>query len=104
MFDTQGIAEKFLMEGAYVVILDYREDVLADTVKYLKQKTLNVHVDAVVCDLNQPDQIETAAERSWQWYEGLDILVNDAGIAVRESFTDIPFAQWQDTMNVNLNA
>ncbi|MGG1552467.1 SDR family NAD(P)-dependent oxidoreductase [Paenibacillus ferrarius] len=103
-----GIAETFLQEGAHVVLLDYRADELAQTAERLREaarkRARDVEVATVVCDLSVPAQVEQAAEAVWRTWGGIDLLVNNAGIAQREAFVDIPLARWEKIIDVNLNA
>ncbi|NOU87735.1 glucose 1-dehydrogenase [Paenibacillus sp. LMG 31460] len=104
----QGIADKFVQEGASVVLLDYRADQLevsADTIRRLALERGQVaQVATVVCDLSVPEQVDNAAQSAWDCWAGIDILVNNAGIATREPFVDIPLSRWQQVININLNA
>ncbi|OAS17246.1 hypothetical protein A8708_01965 [Paenibacillus oryzisoli] len=104
----QGIAAKFVQEGASVVLLDYREDQLEASAEAIRKQAIDrgqsAHVATVVCDLSVPEQVDEAAQRAWAYWDGIDILVNNAGIATREFFIDIPLSRWQQVININLNA
>ncbi|RAV16375.1 SDR family NAD(P)-dependent oxidoreductase [Paenibacillus contaminans] len=104
----QGIAEKFVMEGASVVLLDFRADQLEESAaairKAARERGIDVEVSSVVCDLSEPEQVDKAAQAAWDCWGGIDILINNAGIATRESFVDIPLSRWQKIIDVNLNA
>jgi len=105
-----GIASRFLREGADVIILDVRKDQLAVALDSLRQETADsgksqkLRVESIICDLADPNQIEHAATTAWKLFGGLDILINNAGIAVRETFTEIPFERWRNIIDVNLHA
>ncbi len=105
-----GIATRFLREGASVFLIDLREEQLTATVEQLQSIAQSlpaghsVQVHAAVCDLADSDQVLHTAKLAWDTLGGLDILINNAGIAVREPFVDIPYQRWLDIMNVNLNA
>lgn len=58
----------------------------------------------MVCDLGRPEQVAEAASQAWDLFGGVDILINNAGIAVRERFEDIPYERWLNIMDINLNA
>lgn len=98
----KGIAKRFLDEGASVILLDKNESDLLETIAELGQE--NGQLEYIVCDLSNDEQLQTAAERAWNYWDGLDVLVNNAGIAVREPFLDIPQANWDRIMDVNVRA
>jgi len=96
----EGIASRFIREGARVVALDYREDQLAESAsKYDASRYAYV-----VSDLRQPESAADAVKKAWDVWGGIDIIVNNAGVAVMEPFTDIAFDSWTNVLNVNLNA
>lgn len=105
-----GIAERFIREGASVFLVDLREEQLTGAVEQLKKQALSlphgdsIQVHSAVCDLADAAQVERVAVLAWDTLAGLNILINNAGIAVREPFTSIPYQRWLDIVNVNLNA
>ncbi|MBD2843692.1 SDR family oxidoreductase [Paenibacillus sp. IB182496] len=103
-----GIARRFLAEGARVVLLDRDEAGLAEALRSLQLLREDSAADAnaltEVCDLGDPAALEAAAERAMTRLGGLDVLVNNAGIAYREAFLDIPLAQWEAVFDVNVRA
>lgn len=98
----RGIAEKFLEEGARVILLDKDEKNLKDTIIQLKSKKGIAH--AIVCDIAQEKELRLAIEQSWDYWDGLDVLINNAGLALRESFVDISISNWDLIMDINLRA
>lgn len=105
-----GVAARFVQEGASVFIVDLREEQLIQSIEQLRIQTQSmangssIRLHSAVCDLADPDQVELTAKLAWDTLGGIDILINNAGIAVREPFTDIPYQRWLDIINVNLNA
>lgn len=101
-----GIAQIFLREGAKLVLLDKREEELKRTSEKLKGtgSLEQKQVDYVVCDLSDSLQLEKAAKSAWECYGGLDILINNAGIATREGFLDLSLETWEQVIDVNLKA
>ncbi|MFD0714486.1 SDR family NAD(P)-dependent oxidoreductase [Paenibacillus sp. GCM10027626] len=101
----EGIARRFLEEGAKVIALDYREDQLAEQAeKYKANLPAGAAYGYIVADLRQPEQAAAAVQQAWAKWDGLDVVVNNAGIAVLEPFEEITYNTWSDIMNVNLNA
>lgn len=97
-----GIAQRFLEEGAKIFIVDRLEEKLQETTGHFRQ--VYAHVESAVCDVSKPEELERIASLSWQQWGGIDILINNAGIAVREPFLDITLQYWEHLMNVNLKA
>ena len=60
------------------------------------------------CDITNPEAAEQLIETAQQALDGLDVLVNNAGISQRHQFDDIDYATWQETwqriVNTNLTA
>ncbi|WP_127579345.1 SDR family NAD(P)-dependent oxidoreductase [Paenibacillus koleovorans] len=103
-----GIAERFVREGASVFLLDVREEALAAAVNQLNahqtEGRSSTQAYGELCDLGNPEQITRVAQKAWQTLGGIDVLINNAGIATREPFTSIPYERWQQILNVNLTA
>ena len=60
------------------------------------------------CDIVDPDSVSQLIDQADQDFDGLDVLVNNAGISQRYRFEDIDYATWQDTwrriVDTNLTA
>ena len=60
------------------------------------------------CDITDPDAAEQLIETAEQALDGLDVLVNNAGVSQRHQFEDIDYSTWQETwqriVNTNLTA
>ncbi|MFX0211621.1 MAG: SDR family NAD(P)-dependent oxidoreductase [Candidatus Hodarchaeota archaeon] len=90
-------AERFLEEGARVVVLDRDEKSLKDLSSQLSELSGTINVDvtdpvAVTRGFNELDDI----------FNGLDVLINNAGISIRHTFTEITLVDWQKVLDVNL--
>lgn len=96
----RGIVEKYLKSNCKVIILDKDAESLAKTVAELN--VLYGNIEPIVCDLANEEEIRQTAEWAYDLWDGLDILINNAGFAVRELFTDIPLKTWDQIMHVNL--
>ena len=49
------------------------------------------------CDIVNPEAVEQLIDQADQDFDGLDVLVNNAGISQRHQFEDIDYATWQET-------
>lgn len=98
----QAMASDMAAAGAAVVLVARREDKLEEAVKRITAR--NGKAAWVVADMEQIDQLEGLAEKAASFFGAPDILVNAAGINLREPSEVITESSWQKTLNVNLTA
>ncbi|WP_160806692.1 glucose 1-dehydrogenase [Virgibacillus salexigens] len=96
----RGIAEKFLSAGCKVVLLDKDEQKLSAALQDLAELKGASH--AVICDISDENEVQSAADVCWKCWDGLDILINNAGWAAREPFLEISLANWDKILEINL--
>jgi NAD(P)-dependent dehydrogenase (short-subunit alcohol dehydrogenase family) len=94
----EATAVRFLEEGAQVVILDKdREGCSRFDQERPKLK------GTIVADVSDPKSVAQAFEKLDNLLNGLDVLINNAGISIRHPFLDIEAKDWLQVMEVNLN-
>ena len=98
---TRGIgratAELFLKEG-YKVLFIYGKS---------EQQALELASMGAFgyrADLSKEEEIKAVCERILSEHEGVDVLINNAGIAHFSLVTDVTFEDWQRVRCVNLDA
>ncbi len=96
----RATALAFAERGVPVVLVGRASAALNDTATRCLRHVAS-HV--VVCDLAVPEQIERAARQALD-IGPIDVLVNNAGIAVRASLTDVTLTSYTEQMNTNLLA
>lgn len=57
---------------------------------------------ALELDLAQTERIEAAAAEAWAWRDGIDVLVNAAGVIVRTGPLEVTPAEWDEVFAVNV--
>jgi len=62
------------------------------------------HAELELADLRTPEQVRDFAARVLGRRDGVDILVNAAGIFLRSKGADAPLDEWQQTFDVNVTA
>ncbi|EAG1286434.1 D-threitol dehydrogenase [Listeria monocytogenes] len=93
----KAMAELFSEKGAYVVLLDIKEDVKDVAVKINPSRTLALQVD-----ITKKENIEKVVAEIKKVYPKIDILANSAGVALLEKAEDLPEEYWDKTMELNL--
>lgn len=102
----RGIAVKFAEEGARVAVFDIREesrleDESASTAELIKSE--GGKAIFVKTDVSSSDAVNASVEKVLETYGRIDILLNCAGIFVRNNITDITDEEWQKVMGINVN-
>lgn len=97
-----GIAYKFAASGAKVVITSRHQDdcdaVAAEIVK------LGGDAAGIATDVQDISQIEALVQKTVEKYGRLNIMVNNAGIAVTKKMLDIRGEDYDTVMNTNLKS
>ena len=91
-------AARFIDEGSRVVVLDRgypSDDSLARDLPGL--------AGALVADVTDPNAVAAAFSQLDQLCQGLDVLINNAGISVPHAFPEITPEDWRRVIDVNLN-
>ncbi len=90
----------FAEEGARVGVVDIRDEGLKEVVAEAKQK--GFELKAFVGDVSKKDQIERVIYEFVQEFGRIDVLVNNAGIAISKPFLEKGIEDWVKTLEVNL--
>ncbi len=95
-----AIAEKFVRNGAKVVLSDVLEDVLADSARRLSEP--GCEVLGVAADVTDPEQVESLTAQTIKAFGRIDVLVNNAGVTRDTLLVRMSVADWDLVMGVNL--
>jgi len=90
-------AARFLEEGSRVCVLD-RDAAACARVKH----ELPALGEAIIADVTDLMQVEAAFAEAIRLMDGVDVVVNNAGISVRHKFLDITPEEWDRVLAVNL--
>ena len=92
-----AIAERFLAEGARIVITGRDPDIGGRA-----EQVLGAGARFVAADAADPDAVASSVAAAAGHLDGLDVLVNNAGIGVTARLIDTPLADYDQVMNVNV--
>ncbi|WP_300056444.1 bifunctional rhamnulose-1-phosphate aldolase/short-chain dehydrogenase [uncultured Roseobacter sp.] len=93
-------AERYLQEGACVVLADINADGLASTENTLSDRFGKDAVRSVVMNVTSEDAVAAAFAKASVEFGGVDILVSNAGIASSAPIEDTSLALWNKNMDI----
>ena len=93
-----GTVRRFLVDGWRVALLDIDEETL-------NRSAADLHTDSVLpicCDVADAAGVTKAFSAVAQTFGRLDVLVNNAGIAIFKPILNITYEEWSRVLAVNL--
>src|ERR1022692_432701 len=90
-------AARFLEEGSRVCVLD-RD---AKACEHIRRELPGLG-EAIIADVTDLMQVEAAFAEAIRLMDGVDVLINNAGISIRHKFLDITPEEWERVIAVNL--
>lgn len=97
-----AMAQALGMSGARVVLVARRMQELEATAQALRDKGIEAH--ALAADLADVDALPRVAREAEQVLGGVDILVNAAGVNLRQPFSEVTPQAWQTQIALHLTA
>lgn len=97
----RAIAERLGAAGSNVVIADVQDEKAQNTAEELREE--DIAVEVVDCDVTDPAAAQALVDATVERFGGVEILVNNAGGATSDRFTDLDFDAWFDGLALNLS-
>ena len=94
--------ERFLKEGAVVILTASRPDSAAKAVDGLKEKYPEAKIDGISPNLGKLEELKDAFKKIVEEYGRIDILVNNAGVSESTPFTGYTEETFEKVMNLNV--
>jgi NAD(P)-dependent dehydrogenase (short-subunit alcohol dehydrogenase family) len=94
-----AVARRFLADGFDVALLDIEGDLLAKSASALAKPDATL---AVTCDVSDANAVASAVSKVERRFGRLDVLVNNAGVAVFAPLMETSDADWSRVLAVNL--
>ncbi|SDP82228.1 SDR family NAD(P)-dependent oxidoreductase [Desulforhopalus singaporensis] len=99
----RAIAEGLAREGVDIFIVDFNE-ALGKKVTGELEKKYNIKALSIKTDLSKSDRYSGLFNQIKNDFGGIDILINNVGIASREKIEDANDEEWQFSWNLNVMA
>ena len=90
------------LAGARVVLAARRKNALEDAAQRLKGDKIDVNI--LPSDLSSPQGVLDCGKQALDKFGKIDIVVNAAGVNLREPFMQITTETWQTQINLHLSA
>jgi NAD(P)-dependent dehydrogenase (short-subunit alcohol dehydrogenase family) len=98
----RGIAIRLAEMGAYVAVLDIDEEKGLETVANMTaEKGRGIFVQ---CDVRNGAECRNAVDRTITTFGKIDILCNNAGIAIRKDVVELQEEEWDRAIDVTLKS
>ncbi|MBS1066293.1 acetoin reductase [Gluconobacter kondonii] len=96
----KAIALRLAKDGADVILLDVKQDILVQTAKEVE--ALGRRAVALTADISNRDQFATTLREAADTLGGLDIMVNNAGICQVKPVLEIEPAEIEKIFSINV--
>ena len=96
----KAVAEKFLEEGACVILSDNDANRLENAKTDFAKKYKKDQYTATLLDVTNTQSISKAMQHICLEYGGVDIIVNNAGISISRGFTEYTENEWDALMDI----
>jgi 3-oxoacyl-[acyl-carrier protein] reductase len=97
----RATAIAFAQEGANVVVNYVKNKIAAENL-VVKIKTLGSKAIAIQADVAVESDVKKMIEKTVEYFGGIDVLVNNAGIVFDVPIMEKTVDQWERTLRVNL--
>jgi len=97
----KAIAELFA-ENGYNVVINYRSSDAKAHELYNKLTRNNRSAMLIKADVSVREQVDEMYAEIKQAYGGVDVLINNAGIAEQKLFTDVSEEDWDNMFDINV--
>jgi len=96
------IIKKFANEGYNVIINYLTNEKEAIQLKKFVEDNFKIQALAIKADISNEEQVKEMIDIVIKQFGSIDVIVNNAGIAIDKEFEDRTVEDWQKTLNTNL--
>ncbi len=100
----RATAQAFAQAGAHVALMDRDGAAVTQTARDLRPLITHdgQRIEGLEVDVTQPDQVRQAVDGVASWLGRLDVMVNNAGMALRRPTLELSLEDWNRVLDVNL--
>tara|TARA_R110002096_G_scaffold30345_6_gene90535 strand:- start:1826 stop:2608 length:783 start_codon:yes stop_codon:yes gene_type:complete len=98
----EGIARRYVEEGARVAIADLRLEAAQETAKKLSAMGPGTAM-GVAMNVTDEQAVNDGVAAVVKKWGGVDVLVSNAGIQIVHKIEDFPFADWKKLLSIHLD-
>ncbi len=97
-------ARAFAQAGAHVALMDRDAPQVTQAAQDLRHELSanGQRIEGLVVDVTQPDNVRQAIDEVAAWQGRLDVMVNNAGTALRRPTLELSLEDWNRVLEVNL--
>ncbi len=96
----RAFAKHFAAKGATILVADI-DPAAAESTCGLSQG-IGGRAFATACDVSKPGEVEALTDKARDMLGGVDVVINNAGVAVAGPMGDIPLEDWEWIVGINL--
>ena len=97
-----SVTRAFLKEGAIVYMADIDHEKVKTEADKFNSASLKAH--PVICDVGNTEEVQKLIKEVIEQQGRVDVLVNNAAVAIGGNIRDMPENDWDKLMNVNLKS
>ena len=97
----KAIAKELALEG-YNVVINYNSSEKSAKELFEDLKVLNIDPMLVKCDVSNEEEVKAMVDAVFKKYKHIDVLINNAGIAIDALFFDKKVEDFRKTFDVNV--
>ncbi|APW98032.1 3-oxoacyl-ACP reductase [Halobiforma lacisalsi AJ5] len=99
----EAIAKSFADDGVDVVICSREQENVDPVAEEIAESDRPGEALAVECDVTDREAVDALVEATVEEFDGLDVLINNAGASFMANFDDISENGWKTIVDINLH-
>ncbi len=95
-----AMARRFGAAGMRLMLADIEQEALGTFAAELRGEGRDV--STFVCDVSDAEQVDALANATMEAFEAVHVVCNNAGVGAGGAMADVPLAEWEWVLGVNL--